>query len=1028
MNSQERKQRLAALLDEYLRFKAEGRLDLTTEETIRVWLNQFLEIFGWDVRDTSQILQEKILSKQEKSRLKEISSTHTTPDYTFKIGGEKLTFLDAKDTSVNLEKDPKAAFQIKSYGYSISAPCAFISNFEEFAIYDCTYIPAEDQEADFGRLYFKIEQYIENYEILESHLLKEGVYKGALNELYSETLVGVRNVDRKRLDEKFADQLSEFRLSLSENILQNNGETIAENAEKLSYFVQIIINRILFIRVCEARRIEKDGLLVQFKQEGFWSAFKESCYLGFYEHYDGHLFDRIQEIHKLTISNEVFDGLLDHLYYPSPYRFDVMPTKLLSDIYEIFLSKRLVIDGNTVKDKIKSEYAKSKGAVSTPQYIVREVIKRTIPRGEIISAGISKIFSHKILDIACGSGVFIIEAYDYIEDIFKELYSNSRDANFDQYFSVIDSKPIINLRGKKALIANCIYGVDIDPEAVEVAKMSLSLKVIDSSDDPELYESLGIFGKFILESVGSNIHYGNSLVESDILANFPAIADDQQEYLRTNAFDWVGESAPFNSVFKLNGGFDFIIGNPPYVEVKNYNTDLPTMHLYMKQKFRSAKTGKVDLAVPFIERGMELLGPKGRLGYIIQNRFFKTEYGENIRQFLTDGSYLSSVIEFEANNIFKDRNTYVAILVLDKNQPKKVSFKYFEGAVEALSSQLRASETPELTPDKYKFLPSNMLSGKPWSFDVDINEVGAKLLQLGTLGGYADIKVGIQVLWVKAYHIQPSAISGGVIQGRSGIQDLVEIEVAACRPLVCNKSFFSYRPDTADVYAIFPYDVSGGSATEIPFSEFAKRFPLAGKYLSANKARISQNVQTFGDDERWHLYTRRQNIESTSPKILVPMTALDTFASVTFSSDVYLDNANVNYIDPPLHDSDTLYALSAIINSTIFSVLARSMAGDALKGFFKLNKQFLDPVPFPINEFENNLKLKIQLANVARKIQVTQETYERAPPSQKISLGKLLQALWISLDDLCFQLYQVNPSEKKLFVDRGRNIDRLSML
>lgn len=1028
MKSEVRKQRLAALVDEYLRFKAEGKLDLTTEETIRVWLNQFLEIFDWDVRDTSQILQEKILSKQEKIRLKEIASTHTTPDYTFKIGNEKLTFLDAKDVSVNLERDQKAAFQIKSYGYSISAPCAFISNFEEFAIYDCTYTPSEDQNADFGRLYFRVEEYLENFEILERHLLKEGVYRGVLNELYSSTLVGARNVDRKRLDEKFADQLSEFRLALAENILVNNKESIATNAEKLSYFVQIIINRILFIRVCEARRIEKDGLLLRFKEDGFWMAFKESCYLDFYEHYDGHLFDRIQDIHGLNISNEVFDGLFEHLYYPSPYRFDVMPTKLLSDIYERFLSKRLIIEGSTVKDKIKSEYAKSKGAVSTPQYIVREVIKRTIPRDEILAAGISEIFSHKILDIACGSGVFIIEAFDYIENIFRELYLNSPDHNFDQYFSICDSKPFINLKGKKALIENCIYGVDIDPEAVEVAKMSLSLKVIESSDYPELYEKLGIFGKFILESVGNNIHYGNSLVESDILTNFPSFANNQSEYLRTNIFDWVGAHAPFDLVFKTKGGFDFIIGNPPYVEVKNYNTDLPTMHLYIKQKFKSAKTGKVDLAVPFIERGVELLGPKGRLGYIIQNRFFKTEYGESIRRFLTDGCYLSSVIKFDRNNIFKDRNTYVAILILDNDRPKNVSFKCFEGEVESLPSQLRESLTPESAPDRYKFLPSNMLTARPWIFDVDVNEVGARLLQLGTLGEYANIKVGIQVLWGKAYHVRPTSISGGIIKGVSGIQEPVEIEVAACRPLICNERFFSYRPDDADVYALFPYDVKNNSAAEIPFSEFDKRFPLAGKYLTANKTLIKEKVQTFQDDERWHLYTRRQNIESTSPKVLVPMTALDTFASITFSNDVYLDNVNINFIDPPLHDSDTLYALSAIINSTIFSVLARSMAGGALEGYFKLNKQFLDPVPFPINEFTSNLELKTQLAEVARKIQSTQDAYAKAPPNQKISLGKLLQNLWTSLDEFCFQLYQVGPTEKKLFIDRGRNVDRLSML
>ena len=138
MSSELRKQKLNNLVDEYIKFKSEGRLDLTSEETIRTWLNEFLQIFGWDVRDTSQILQEKILSKEEKNKLKEINSSHTTPDYTFKFGNEKLTFLDAKDISVSLERDSDAAFQIKSNGYSISAPCASISHDDEFAVYACT--------------------------------------------------------------------------------------------------------------------------------------------------------------------------------------------------------------------------------------------------------------------------------------------------------------------------------------------------------------------------------------------------------------------------------------------------------------------------------------------------------------------------------------------------------------------------------------------------------------------------------------------------------------------------------------------------------------------------------------------------------------------------------------------------------------------------------------------------------------------------------------------------------------------------
>jgi len=176
MDREDRKKALANLIDQYNAYKRKGKLDFTSEETIRTWLNVFLEIFGWDAKDTNQILQEKILTREEKDKLKDIGSYHSKPDYTFKRGRtKKLAFLDAKDIAITIKTDKASAYQIKSYGWSISAPCSFISNFEEFAIYDCTYVPSRDQEPDFGRSYFTMDEYVANFDILEKHLLKENL-------------------------------------------------------------------------------------------------------------------------------------------------------------------------------------------------------------------------------------------------------------------------------------------------------------------------------------------------------------------------------------------------------------------------------------------------------------------------------------------------------------------------------------------------------------------------------------------------------------------------------------------------------------------------------------------------------------------------------------------------------------------------------------------------------------------------------------------------------------------------------------
>lgn len=703
----------------------------------------------------------------------------------------------------------------------------------------------------------------------------------------------------------------------------------------------------------------------------------------------------------------------------------------MSDIYEIFLSKRLFIENGNVKDAIKSEYTKTKGAVSTPQYIVQEIIKRTILKSKIENAGIEQIFNHKILDIACGSGVFAIEVYDYLEDIFIELFASSKNPSFQKYFvETKNGEIIVNLLGKKAIMDNCIFGVDIDPEAVEVAKMSLSLKIVDTSENLESYNEMGIFGSKILRGIGNNIRCGNSLVESDILTLFPSIQHNEEELIKTNVFDWSSEHG-FKAVFEQKSGFDYIVGNPPYVEVKHYNEEMPYMHQYIKLKYVSSKNGKIDLAIPFIEKAIALLNPSGRMGFIVQKRFFKTEYGKKIREIITSSNLLSSVIDFETTTIFKDRIIYVSILVLDKVAPKSFSFKLLTGKAESLASQLRELNTPDISSEHYSNLPSSAFDANPWSFDdAELIAIKTKLLALGCLGDYANVKVGIQVLWDKAYHIRPIYVENGLIKGKSHIDNDIEIEEDACRQLICNENFYPYRSDKGDVFVIFPYTISNRIVSEIPFTDFKKKYPKAGQYLEKHKENIQKNVETKEDTEGWHLYTRVQNHGAVYPKILIPMTALDTFATVIFDDKTYCDNANVFFIEATekYNKGPELYALSAVINSTIFSVLARSIANPQTNGYFKFNKQFLEPVPFPCAIFAENMEMQKQLDDTSSEIEALQNRFRRSSPNQKRNLGMLLAEQWRLLDDLCYELYGLKEAEKTFFNNRGRNVDRVGIL
>jgi len=1022
---EKRLEKLKKLIEKYYNYKNEGRLDLSSEETIRTWINQLLAIFDWDVMDTSQILQEKILSKEEKEKVHEINSTSTRPDYTFKIGNQKLTFLDAKAINVNLETDNKSAFQIKSYGWSISASYAFITNFEEFVIYDCSYTPKASQLADYGRIYLSIDNYVESFEILEKHLLRKNIIGTGLQEFHDT----ITKKSEKTIDTIFAEELSAFRVSLANNILQNNQLLIDDNLEQLSYVTQVIINRIIFIRICEAKQIEKEGLLQEFYERGFWEQFKNSSYNDFYQHYDGPLFDRSEVFQKIVISDEIFKSLLDLLYYPSPYRFDVIPTKLLSDIYEIFLSKKLIIKDGVVNEELKLEYTKSNGAVSTPKYLVEDLLKRTIVTKQLIKDGIEGILNTKILDFACGSGVFLIEIFEYLETHLIDIYKADPNPKYKNLFFQQHGKIALTIEGKRQIIANCIYGIDIDPEAYEVAKMSLSLKIIDSLDFFENYQELGIFGSKILNSVGENIKCGNTLIGSDIMDKYPQILENEEQLFRTNPFDWKSEEG-FAHIFNEKGGFDFIVGNPPYVEVKNYNLVYPIMYRYIKEQYQTTKNGKIDLSIAFIERGISLLNPQGQMGLIIQKRWFKTNYAKKIRQYITSNNLLSQVIDFEANNIFKNRTTYVASLILSKKPKNEIIFKQIKESIEKLPSKLNSLAPYEVDSGEFETIPLEAINQNPWNFeDSKLLAITARLLnQFGDFSVFATVRVGIQVLWDKAYHIKVTSFNGnGTLTGDTKLQKNITIEVDACRPLILNKQFHPFCKDETDTYVIFPYEIIDGKSRAILFDEFSAKYPLASDYLNTQKKIIMKNIETFDNDE-WHLYTRANNHQRIEPKVMIPMTAQDTFANVTLNPMNYCDNANMFFIDIAEKSEINLYAIAGVINSTLFSVIARSIALKQQNGYFKFNKQFIEPIPFPTENFINNVSLVSKIAKVGKVIQENQEKYKLAMPKQKNILKKVLKNLWTKLDNLIFDLYELTDKEKEFFLKRGRNIDRVKVL
>ena len=993
------KEKLKELIQKYQQYKGESKSTELSEEETRSWINQFLGIFDWDVLNTKQIKQEKIIDENQKIKLAEIDSTHTKPDYSLVNGNRVKAYLDAKKIDVDIFKNKEAAFQVRSYGWSANLPCSFLTNFEQFVIFDCQFTPDKRDQANVGAIQLSIDNYLDNFDVLQSHLNRIAVYHNSLTRLHT----AVKFEGSQTVDELFNKLLSEFRIKLANNMYLNNKASL--NEEELNYYVQIILDRIIFIRVCEAKGIEKEGLLLEFLKKGFWDNFKRSCYAEFYDHYDGAMFEKDvnNKFPRIVLNDEVFEEFVKQLYYPYPYKFNAIPTKVIAKVYEDFLSYSLCIRKGKVIPCLKEEYVKTNGAIPTHEFIADAICRETL--SNIVFNTAEEIFKVRILDPCCGSGVFLIAAYEYLSNALCEITTKS-----NKWCIVDGENKYLTIAAKQEIMKCCLYGIDCDPTASEVTKMSLALKVIDDINEVFLTE-VGIFGKKILRDIHKNIVTGNTLVDIDIKCE-----PSELKYIRPlNIKDSV-----YRSVFEEKGGFDFVIGNPPYVETKHFKAASSKIHDYLHDNY-STFEGKVDLAVLFIERTMNLLNDKGSLGMIIQRRWFKTNYGKGARKFITNGRHLHKLLDIETNSLFKGRITYVSVMILTKQCNSQVEYDFIKGDVNDVQLYFESSTQT----DK---IDSSYFSDSIWAPELKaIFEVKNKYASLlGTVGSNENLSVcdGTQALWKKVYDIVDYSESDGVITGKNGFGEKVSIEKAMVKPVIYNREFKPLKDLIPDAYRIFPYE-GADYKTKISIKKIETDYPLAYNYLSKNKKRILDKVRCNAG-EYWHTYTREHNHDSfESSKIIIPMTTKETYATFNDKQGLYMDNSNVWFIKCEGDDEVIMKALTMIINSTIFSVFAKCGANQASNGYYKFNKQFIEPVPLPNKKLTALNETVKHLASLYDELKDLLSEYVKATTNDKLIYKGVMELKWKEIDGLCYEFYGVDQKEKELIECVGRIESRI---
>lgn len=681
----------------------------TETQVRRDYIDPLFKALGWDV-DNSQGLAEAYRDVIHEDTVK-VGGNTKAPDYSFRIGGTRKFFVEAKKPSVYIKGEPEPAFQVRRYAWSGKLPLSILTDFEEFAVYDCRIKPAKTDKAAFARIhYWTFREYAEKWDEIAAVFSKDAVLKGSFDK-YAVAVRGKKGT--AEVDAAFLGEIESWRELLARNIALRN-EELSQRA--LNYAVQQTIDRIIFLRICEDRGIEPYGQL-QALQNGadIYKRLTELFHKAD-ERYNSGLFhfrkeqDRAEEPDRLTLGLAIDDKplkeIFQHLYYPdSPYEFSVLGADILGSVYEQFLGKVIrLTEGHHAKIEEKPEVKKAGGVYYTPTYIVGYIVKHTV--GKLLEGKTPKqVESRRILDPACGSGSFLIGAYQYLLDWHRDWYEKDgaekhAKGKQPELYQGKGGVWRLTTNERKRILTNNIYGVDIDSQAVEVTKLSLLLKVLEGESDQTLQTQL--FHERVLPDLGRNIKCGNSLIGPDFYEQ-QSLSLDDIERARINVFDWLKE---FSEIMK-SGGFDAVIGNPPYIRMEGFKE----LKDYLKAHY-SSHDERSDLYAYFIEKGHGLLTERGCFGMIVSNKFLRANYGKPLREFLSTNASIEHVVDFAGLPVFAGATVRTIVLLTARNPDRQGTMLYSPplpvekfAAVSGGSltvEQAIASETHEVAPGALK--------------------------------------------------------------------------------------------------------------------------------------------------------------------------------------------------------------------------------------------------------------------------------------------------------------------------------------
>jgi hypothetical protein len=916
------------------------------------FIDPMFKALGWDMENVSGYA-EAYKDVIHEDAIK-IGGATKAPDYCFRIGGTRKFFLEAKKPSVDIKTDAQPAYQLRRYAWSAKLPLSILTDFEEFAVYDCRVEPKLGDKASVARvLYLNFREYVPQWEEIAKIFAREAILKGSFDK-FAESTKAKRGT--AEVDDAFLSEIEKWRADLARNLALRNPKL---SQRDLNFAVQRTIDRIVFLRICEDRRIEVYGRLQallngEHTYRRLYQLFREAD-----ERYNSGLFyfqkekDRVEPPDDLTPELEIDDvalkGIIRRLYYPeSPYEFSVLPADILGQVYEQFLGKVIrLTEGHQARIEDKPEVKKAGGVYYTPTYIVDYIVKNTV--GKLLENKTPKHAAKlRILDPACGSGSFLIGAYQYLLDWHRDWYSDNEAKKWatgknPAIYQGPGGEWKLTTTERKRILLHNIYGVDIDAQAVEVTKLSLLLKVLEGESEQTLATQLRFYHERALPDLGRNIKCGNSLIGPDFYEQQEMSFLDEEERYRINVFDWKAE---FPEIMKA-GGFDAVIGNPPYgIPLSKMETR------YLLTEFQDARKSP-DSYCLFIIQAFRLLRQDGVLSFIVPNTFCDLENCDIFRQWLLKESTLTNL--WQSGWAFKQAIVDTVVLRLVKKK-----------------SLAKNPVTISVSGQTYARAASSFLANELAKIDYRNTEEDRRLVQTiqqesEPLGSFATVKAGVK-MYEKG--------KGQPKQTERTMKD---------RPFStagnCPKGWrVLYRGEDVGRYQLAP----------------AKEFVNYGIWLAAPRS-----PELFN-----------------SPKLLMRRTDDRLLACVELGSAICVNSCHVIRLNDLSAPTSSYLSLLGILNSKllqrIFEIQNPQMVG---KIFAEIKVIYVERLPIRQMDFNDPAdkgRYDRIVSLVERMLELHKQVAAAKTEYAKTNLQRQIEAIDAQIDKLVYEVYGLTADEIKI--------------